>query len=228
MKTLMKLSFFVFLATMGVANAKAAETYLVQNLTFRFTAWYQGPTVTNGNTIIYNASTRSIVTKDVIGWLGTATGNNFSNGVLLVVTQLGVTNPATRVIVRVKTPTSTNNVDVSGFFDRTGDEVTVDNISHNTINGAVNGTFYGYWGFALHDSSNTNYSPLPAHFRAAGFGIDSLTAIVDSSKQVIGEADQGTVANAAGTGDRNGNSFVVEGKINIIGKVVEVDSTPAD
>jgi len=228
MKTLIKLSAGIFLATAGMDRVEAAESNLVQDLNFRFTAWYQGPTVTNGHTVIYNANSRSIVTKDVIGWLGTATGNNFSNGVLLVVTRLGVTNPETRVIVHVKTATSTNDVDVSGFFRRIGDEVTVDNVRCNTINGAVNGTFYGYWGFALHDSTNSEYSPLPAHFRAGGFGVDSVFSIVNTNKQVIGVADLGTVANAAGTGDRNGIPFIVEGSIGIIGKVVEVVSTPTD
>ena len=228
MKTLTKLFVFVCLTTAGVRGIQAAETNLVQDLHFHLTAWYQGPTVTNDNTVTYHTTNSTVTTRDVVNWLGTATGNDLSNGVLLVVTQLGVSNAESRVIVRVKTPTSTNNVNVSSFFERIANAVTVDHIKYNTTNGAVNGMYVGYWGFVLQNSTNADYQPLPAHFSASGFGVDEVESVVDSAGNVIGVADVGTVANAAGTGDWDETPAVFEGSIEVLGQVVEIDSTPVD
>jgi hypothetical protein len=182
--------------------------------------------VTNGNIVSIKANTQSIVTKDIIGWLGMATSNTFTNGQLVVVNQLGVPDSKSVIMVRTttkisKAQTVTNNVDVSDFFASVTYAATVNNYSYNISNNVVNpGTYYGYWGFYLLD--NTNYPSLPVTFQVSGLGVDSAVNVISSKKAVLGLADQFSITNAAGTGTANSNAFILGGNINITGKSLEV------
>ena len=226
----MKKNLFVYsvvlLSLASVVSLPAATTNLVQNLSFKLTAWSQGPTVTNGNTVSVTANTQSIVTKDIIGWLGTATTNRFTNSQLLVVNQLNVPNSKSVIMVRTtskvsKTQSITNNVDVSDFFASVTYAATVNNYTYSKSNNVVNpGTYYGYWGFYLF--SDTNYPSLPVTFQVAGLGVDSAINVVGSKKAVLGLADQFAITNAAGTGMLNSNVFIIAGNIIISGKTLEV------
>jgi len=220
-------SYSIALLTLaGALSLPAATTNLVQNLSFKLTAWSQGSTVTNGNQVSVQANTRSIVTKDIIGWLGAATTNSFTNSQLLVINQLNVPNSKSVIMVRTtgkvsKTQSITNNVDVSDFFASVTYAATVNNYSYNRTNNVVNpGTYYGYWGFYLF--SDTNYPALPVTFQVAGLGVDSAINVVGSKKAVLGLADQFAITNAAGTGLLNSNVFIIAGNIIISGKTLEV------
>lgn len=226
MKKILLFTVMTALAAADAVQASAKETNLVQHLSFHLTAWYQGPTVTNGSIIISNANSRTIVTKQVINWLGQATTNSFTNASLLIIKQLGVTNPLTRFVVREKINGVTTNVDVTPFFLRTFGVPQVASTSLNTTNGALNGTFYGAVSFTLRDASN--YPALKGHFAAGGFRITTFTSLQNKHHQVIGETEQGSIPNAFGKGDiilsgTNVTPFSAEGSITINGQVQERD-----
>jgi len=227
MKKILSLSIAVGLGALQSFQASAKETNLVQHLTFSLTAWYQGPTLTNGTTIISNANSRTIGTKQVLNWLGSATTNSFTNASLLIIKQLDVTNPAVRFVVREKIGGVTTNFDVSPFFTRTFGSPQVANTTLNTSNGALNGSFYGNVGFALEDA--TNYPTLKGHFDMGGFRITTITTLENKKHEIIGVTEQGSIPNAFGKGDiilsgTNVTPFTAEGSITINGQVTEVDN----
>ena len=227
MKTYLKLGALALLAAASTASIPAATTNLVQNLTFKMTAWTQGTTVTNGNIVSVPAIAHSIVTKDIIGWLSTATTNNsFTNSQLVVINQLGVPESKTVIMVRTKSKLSkkqsvTNDVDVSGFFATVANAATVNNYSYNNSSNVVNpGTYYGYWSFYF--LSDTNHVLLPVTFLVTGLGVDTAVNITGPKKAVLGLADQFGITNAAGTGMMNNTPFIIGGNIVINGKTLEV------
>jgi hypothetical protein len=221
MKSHLKLSVLTLLASASLATVQAAETNLVQTLNFKLTAWSQGPTVTNGSTVTVQANSQSIVTKDVIDWLGLATTNNFTGGQLLVVNQFNAPISKSKIIVRVKSKTATNVVDVSSFFASVTYAPTVNSYSYNLINSSVTpGNYYGYWGFYLLGS--TNYPALPVTLQMSGFGTDRVTSVTGKKNTGTGLVAQFSMNNAAGTGEVQGKPFIVTGNITITGKTVEL------
>jgi hypothetical protein len=226
MKTFSKLTAVALLILAGVANVRAAHTNIVQTLNFKLTAWSQGPTTTNGSIVSVQANPQSILTKDIVGWLGAATTNSFVNGQLLVINELGVPAAKTYIVVRTKTTITkttaiTNDVDVSDFFASVTYAATVNSYSYNTANNAVGpGIYRGYWGFYL--LNEANHPALPVTFQVTGLGVDSAVNIVGKKKVVYGLADQFSISNAAGTGLVNGLPFIIGGNIVIIGKTLEV------
>ena len=226
MKTCFKLCAVSLLTLASVGSVQAAQTNLVQTLTFKLTAWSQGPTTTNGNSVTVSANQQSIVTKDIIGWLGTATTNSFVNGQLLMINEFGGASAKSHIFVRTKTPITkktaiTNDVDVSDFFASVTYAATINSYSYNNSNNVVGpGTYHGYWGFYL--LNNPAYPALPVTFQVTGLGVDSAVNIVGKQKVVYGLADQFSITNAAGTGDVNGHPFVIGGNIVISGKNLEV------
>jgi hypothetical protein len=226
MKTISKFGVIVGLIFAGVAGVQSAQTNIVQTLTFKLTAWSQGATTTNGNLVSVTASQQSIITKDVIGWIGTATTNSFTNAQLLVINELGVPAAKTHIVVRTKTPVTkkssiTNDVDVSDFFASVTYAATVNQYSYNLTNHVVGpGTYRGYWGFYLLE--DPAFPALPVTFQVSGFGVDSAVNLVDKKKQVLGLADQFSITNAAGIGQVNGKPFIIGGNIVISGKILEV------
>jgi hypothetical protein len=226
MKTYLKLCSIALLTITGVSHSQGAQTNLVQSLAFKLTAWSQGATTTNGSLVTVNANSQSIVTKDVLTWLGLATTNNFATSQLLVVNQLGTPESKAHVIVRTKLNGATNNVDVSNFF---GTEIyvaavnslaTVNSYSYNNSNNVVNpGKYYGYWGFYLLE--NPSYPALPVTFNVNGFGVDAVNNIIGKKKVVLGLADQFSTTNAVGFGHVQGRPFIVTGNVSITGTTLE-------
>ena len=226
MNTSKKLWSIAFLAITSIVGVQSAQTNLVQALNFKFTIITQGATVTNGNLVSFSAVKQSVVTKDVINWLGVATTNVFINGQLLVINELNTLISNNHIIVRTATRTTTNDVDVSDFFGSFTYASTVNNFSYNNSNNIVNpGTYYGYWGFYLRGDSN--HPLLPANFEVTGLGIDAVSYITAPKKKVVlGVGDLFSITNSAGTGQFNGAPFLVTGSIIISGKAIEVDQNP--
>jgi hypothetical protein len=220
MKTYLKLVLFACLTSAGVSSSQATQTNLLQALSFKLTAWSQGAPVTNGNTVTIKANSQSVVTKDILTWLGVATTNNFTGAQLLMVNQLGVPSSKSHTIVRVKVAGVTNNVDVSAFFGVVTYAPTVNSYSYNVSNNIVSaGKYYGYWGFYFLET--TNNPLLPVTFHVNGFGVDSVVNVTGKNKVVLGLADQFGITNGVGTGQMNGNPFLVTGNVSITGKTVE-------
>lgn len=222
MKTYLKLCSFALLTLTGVISSQGAHTNVVQNLVFKLTAWTQGATTTNGSLVTVTANSQSIVTKDVLTWLGQATTNNFSSAQLLVINQLGSPISKAHVFARTIASGVTNNVDVSSFFGTLTYAPTVNSYTYNNTNHVINaGNYYGYWGFALLE--NYDYPALPVTFYVTGFGVDAVSNIVGKKKVVFGLADQFSVTNGVGLGQVNGNinKFMITGNISITGKTLE-------
>ena len=220
MKDYLKLCSIAFLTITGVISSQGLQTNLVQNLTFKLTAWSQGATTTNGTLVTVKANSQSIVTKDVLGWLGVATTNNFASSQLVVINRLGTPETKAHVFVRTKASGTTNSVDVSAFFGTITYVATVNNYSYNNSNNAINpGNYYGYWGFYLLE--NPSYPALPVTFYVNGFGVDSVVNIVAKKKVVLGLADQFSTTNAVGLGQVNGQQFILTGNISITGTTLE-------
>jgi hypothetical protein len=226
MKPYLKSGAILLAAFVGIASVQAAQTNLVQTLTFKLTAWSQGPTTTNGNIVTVTANQRSIVTKDIVGWLGSVTSNNFVNGQLLVVNSFNAPAGQNHIVVRTKTSVSkttsiTNDVDVSNFFASLTHAATVNSYTYNLTSKTVGpGKYYGYWGFYL--LNNPGYPTLPVTFQVTGLGVDSAVNVVNKKKVVYGLADQFSITNAAGTGEVNGVPIVIGGNIVISGNTLEV------
>lgn len=219
-KTYLKLCSLAICTLASVSSSQAAQTNVVQNLAFKLTAWSQGAPVTNGSTVTVKANSQSIVTKDILTWLGVATTNNFAGAQLLMVNQLGVPSAKSHTIVRVKVAGVTNNVDVSAFFGVIAYVSTVNSYSYNISNNIVGvGNYYGYWGFYLLE--NPSCPLLPVTFHVNGFGVDSVVNVTGKNKVVLGLADQFSITNAVGVGDANGKSFLITGNVSITGKTVE-------
>jgi len=220
MKTYHTLSSIALLVITGVISSEGSQTNLVQNLAFKLTAWSQGATTTNGSLVTVMANGQSIVTKDVLGWLGVATTNNFTNAQLVVINRLGTPDTKAHVFVRMKVNGTTNNVDVSEFFGTVTYVATVNSYSYNNTNNIVNpGKYYGYWGFYLLE--NQSYPSLPVTFYVNGFGVDSVINIMTKKKVVLGMADQFSTTNAVGLGQVNGHQFIITGNISITGTTLE-------
>ncbi len=221
MKKLLALAALATL-TFNVARAQPVETDLVQRVTFRLTAISQGAGKTRpSGVVVSNATTSVINTRDVIGWLGTATGITFSNASLLVIRPLA-DGSVSRVVVRQTVNGSSVDADVTAFFARVSGDVSVNQATY-APDGSVNGTFYGIQGFTLQD---TPIYTLPAHFTVSGFGITTVTTLVNRKGNKVGIADEGSVDNAAGTGDNNGSPVILEGHIDVTGQTVEVAGAP--
>jgi hypothetical protein len=220
MKTYLKLCSFALLTIASVSSSQGTQTNLVQAMAFKLTAWSQGAPVTNGNIVTVKANSQSIVTKDILTWLGVATTNNFTSAQLLMVNQLGVPSAKSHMIVRVKIAGVTNNIDVSAFFGIITYVPTVNSYSYNLSNNVVSaGNYYGYWGFYLLE--NPSYPLLPVTFHVNGFGVDSVVNVTGKNKVVLGLADQFSITNAVGVGQVNGNPFIITGNVSITGKTVE-------
>jgi len=220
MKNHLKLCSFIFLTSLSVISSQGTQTNLVQSLTFKLTAWSQGTTTTNGSIVTVKANSQSIVTKDILTWLGVATTNNFTTSQLLVINQLGVPDSKSYMVVRTKVGNVTNNVDVSAFFGIITYAPTVNSYSYSLVNNAISpGNYYGYWGFYLLE--NPSCPLLPVTFSLNGFGVDSVVNVIGTKKVILGQADQFSVTNGVGTGQVNGNPFVITGNVSITGKTVE-------
>ena len=220
MKMHLKLSSLVLLTGLSLISSQGAQTNLVQNLAFKLTAWSQGKTTTNGSTVTVKANSQSIVTKDVLTWLGVATTNNFATSQLLVINRLGVPGSISRMVVRTKIGNITNNVDVSAFFGIIANAPTVNSYSYSLANNTINpGNYYGYFGVYLLE--NPSCPLLPVFFGLNGFGVDSVINVLSTKKVIVGQAEQFSVTNAVGIGHMNGQPFIITGNVSITGNTLE-------
>jgi hypothetical protein len=95
-----------------------------------------------------------LTTKGVLEEISYATGQDFTNGVLLLIESLDDINAPSQIVARKVTDGVTNQLDVSDFFDVTfGEAVTSERVSGATLTGA---TFYAIDHFLLNTLAFTN------------------------------------------------------------------------
>lgn len=124
MKILGRLSFLVIAAFSAIiSSAEAAQTE--RSITFALSGFSQG---TNGNAVPFR-----VTTKDVLLEISETTGQNFINGVLLLIAPLPQSTNVL-IVARKVTAGITNQLDVTDFFSiEYGEELT----SSRTVKGLV-------------------------------------------------------------------------------------------
>jgi hypothetical protein len=198
------LSMFI---SMGVFQAHADSTNVVQNLSVQLRGVQPGGPVTNRNTITTGLSSARIENRDIIQALGLATSNLFSRAAkLVIVTPLGGGGAAIQV------RDGTNRVDVSGYFRHTQSSDSVSGSVSNTVTLRVVNLDYSIQRFSLHDVEGK--PALGLHFDVRGFAAERTTA-----RASFLELD------AAGTGDAGGSLLILHGEIDIQGDRLEVVPT---
>ncbi len=207
MKHLFKLA--AAAALIGVAALPSqAQTNLVEELGFQLTVISQGPTITNGTTVIRDADFARIGTRDVINLLGAATTNDFSKSahLLRVTPIIGGTNGPTITVVE----DGSNVVDVSGFFALATDGSVVRN-SFSNHGKVLDATRFGIRTVALKDQAG--FPDLTSHFDLQGFDVSTYRRVSFKDKLTVGGHYATWTVN--GTGDHNGKPLVIRGEVTV-------------
>jgi len=207
-------------------KAQTTVTNIVQNLTIKYTAYYQMDPTTGSSTITLNAGKVSIANSDIIALLGLQLNTVFtSNAKLLLMSDIqGEANPKVdmvpRVVVRDTVAGSTVDTAVGDFFTaRILSSVESGKIKLNPLN--VSGTAYEVMTFNMVVNSGA--------FNVQGF-VQSSVATVKYQGQMVGEAHTGTV-NVAGQGTYSASAgggqvdITIKGTVQVSGKNVEVSTT---
>lgn len=191
---------------LAASQAKADHTNLVQNVSLRLLGITQGGTRTNGNVVTASVNTVRVGNGDVIGALGPATGNSFSDAAQLLAVTL-LPDGATSIVVR----DGGNEVDVSDFFSHDNLSDSVGSSQLNTRTGRSTETDYSIQRFTLHDVDG---QPISLHFDVQGIATENL------SNAVTPRADLS--ADVAGSGDNSGQLMILQGTITVRGRTLEV------
>jgi len=199
---------------LGVAQAIADQTNLVQTLNIQFVGIGQGGAVTNKNTVTTSVETFTLGTQQVINALAVATGNTFSsNAKLVLVTTVG--GGGTWFQIR----DGNSQADVSSFF--TYDQSSsVGSSQTNLKTGRSTSTEYSIQQLALVDSPYN--TPLTLHFDVTGEATDSTTAPANAMPTT------GTIIRARGAGDIGGSLLILRGPIGIEGSTYEPVQVQSD
>ena len=199
--------------------ARAAQTNAVQTINLQLTLLTQGESQTNGpatNIITATVTKTSIATKDVIGWLGTATTNDFSARAKLVrVTHFNAATNETTIEIRDGTNAP---VDVSAFFSNTVSSERVDESIFNTETGLRTGKQFENLRLELTNAPPHN---LVAHFNV--FGSAKLSYVSVATGRTVLVADEITAMSLAGrAAGPDGVQGLMTGSIIINGTMREV------
>jgi hypothetical protein len=215
----MKLVLISTLVAFGAAQLKAqtSVTNIVQDLTIKFTAYYQMDPTTNSTTIFRNAGKASVVNKDIIALLGLQMQIVFSdNAKLLLISSLeeGL-NP--KVVVRDTVSGNTVDTDAGQYFNAVVmSSVENSKIKLNPLN--VSGTGYEVIVF--------NMAVDTAVFSVQGFAQTAIST-VKYQGQVVGGAQTGSMT-VSGSGTYGASPaggltpVTITGTVKVSGKNVEV------
>lgn len=192
------------LLALGVAQAYADQTNLVQNVSIQLLGVKEGRTVTNGSTVTTFVDTVRVDTRRVISAIGAATGYTFSlNSRLVLVT------PQNGNSMTFEIRDGTAKVNVSQFFGymQTSDSVTGSRV--NTRTGRSFETKFSVQRLVLQNSDLT----LGLHFDVGGYA---------SQFNVNDRPGDDVNIDASGAGDRDGETLILRGSIRILGHGLEV------
>ena len=195
------------LMSLGIPQAHADTTNVVQNLSVQLRGVRPGGPVTNHSLVVTGIDRAKISTRQIIEALGVATGNTFSSPArLVIVTPVGGGESAVQV------RSGTNSVDVTGFFSH---QQMSESVSGSQSNGMTHRTAsldFSIQRFALHDAEG--FPALGLHFDVRGFASETTPA------------NHGNVGNleidAAGSGDAAGSLLILRGEVEVRGDRLEV------
>lgn len=212
MKTLKMAVLAVAAMALAVQVQADQQTNLVQTLNIQLLGVSQGSSFKFGGTSGTNVNTVLIGTRQVIQALANATANTFSStSRLVVVTPVG--GGGAHIQVR----DGGNTVDVTDFLSAQELSGSVDGSVTTTRPARTTSVSYLISRFVLQDADG---GALSLHFDVSGF-----TTINSSTGGFFGPQGPTTNANVSGTGDRNGNSLIIQGSIEIFGNTLEVVTT---
>jgi hypothetical protein len=220
MKNLARFATLPLFAVIAISSfsATAAQTNAVQTINVQLTLLTQGPFKTNSpatNDISATVLRTTIATKDVIGWLGTATTNVFSaNAKLVRVKHFNATANDTTIEIR----DGTNVVDVSAFFSNSYQTNGVQASIYNTVTQVRTGKEFGLLHLELTNAPPYNLVP---HFNV--FGSETLGYVSLTSGKSVLIADEIRAQTLAGGGaGADGVRGFVTGSVTIRGTVREI------
>jgi hypothetical protein len=203
---LVKAMFMSALLSLGIPQAHADQTNVVQNVSIQLWGVQPGGPVTNRNIITTGLASARIDTRQVIKALGAATANTFSNPArLVIVTPFGGGDS----VIQVRD--STKQVDVTGFFIH---EQVSGPVSGSTLNTKTQKTVnqdYSIQRFALRDANG--FPALGLHFDVSGFASE-----ISAKPSGVGNLQ----IDAAGFGDAAGNPLILHGDIEVVGDRLEI------
>jgi hypothetical protein len=197
----------VFLG-LAAFQAQADHTNLVQNVNIRLLGITQGGTRTNGVFVTTTVSTVRVGTGAVIGALGAATGNSFSDQAQLVAVTILPDGPA-----YIQVRDGSNDVDVTGFFSHESLSDSVSTSVLNTGTGRSAETDYSIQRFTLHDVPTLS-------FDVQGIATERLSNAATPRSDLS--------ADVVGSGNSNGQLLILQGSINVRGGTLEVVTDPGD
>jgi len=194
------------LISLGVFEARADQTNVVQNIGIQLRGVQPGGPVTTRFSVTTGVAPARIDTRQVIQTIGAATANTFSGGAKLVlVTPLG--GGYSSIQVR----DGDNSVDVTSLFAH-------DQLS-DFVSGSVSNVFtrraynvdYSLQRFAL---ANSGSALLSLHFDVNGFATETSSGGLPGVSNLEIEV--------SGSGDLNGNLVILQGSIEVQGGKLEV------
>jgi len=208
-------------AAVQTAVAAVPQTNAVQHINIALTFLTQGPTVTNSphtNDIHTSAIRTSVTTKDVISWLGTATGNVFPAGARLVrVKHFNANTNSVTIEVRY----STNRVDVTSFFTNSTSSEKITASTRNPVTGLSSGKEYE--NIYMVYTNAAALSPAP-HFHIHGAATVDFVSVRSGKTVLTADEIAPTYMNdLSGAGEgTNGVPALVTGSVTFTGTVTEV------
>jgi hypothetical protein len=204
----LKLPALIAVLVLGILQAHADQTNLVQNLNLRLFGYQQGGTTTNRSLVVTSVDTVRMDTRQVMRALAAATANTFTPASKLVlVTPLDGGAPAIQV------RDGENTVDVSGFFiwEQIGEAIN-SSVLNTRLGASVQNT-YRLQRLVLQDAEGC--PALPEHFDVRGLATKTTT----TSGRGAGES---LILEVVGTGDLNGEFLIIQGTISAFGGQLEV------
>jgi len=204
---LAKAALMSVLLSLGIPQARADQTNVVQNLSIQLWGVQPGGSVTNRNVVTTGIGPAVVSNRQIIQALGTATGNSFSPPArLVIVTPYGGGDS----LVQVRD--GSKQVDVTGFFSHQQLSAVLSGSQSNMKSHGVVSLDYSIQRFALHDVAGL--PGLGLHFDMSGFTSETSANRPDG----VGDLQ----IDCAGSGDAGGNLLILHGDVEVRGDRLEV------
>lgn len=192
--------------SLGVPQAQAATTNVVQNVSIQLWGVKSGGSETSRSVITSGIARVRIENRQIIQALGAATGNTFGNRArLVVVTPVGGGDSALQV------RDGSAKVDVTAFFEHQQIGEAISGSQSNTVSHRSVDFGYSIQRLALRDIEGT--TPLGLRFDVRGFASETKP-----SNRPVANFQM----DAAGTGEVAGAPAILQGNVEVQGDRLEV------
>ena len=204
---LFKATILSVLLSLGIPQAQADTTNVVQNLNIQLLGVQSSGSRTNRNIVTDGIAQVNIGNRQIIQALGAATGNSFGNRAKLV-----IVTPLDGGGSTIQVRDGSSQVDVTPFFSHETLSAEVAGSQSNLNNQRTVNLAFSIQRVTLHDAEG--FPPLNLHFDVSGYTSE------------MSQGNQGGVGNlnidAAGSGDVGGNPTILRGQVDVSGNKLEV------